>query len=208
MKLSPVIASVLLLALPLSACGDDEDPTTTPTSASPSATATTIATPEAPQTASDLVIAPGQIGPAEAGMSKSEALETGLFNADVKIKGEVCDGVQPLEWKKAFAGVDVLTSEAGDIVSLGAFEADGPRTEDDLGVGSRYGDLVDAYGSDLTKPEDAGYGQAGVFVKDGDRWIGFLFGDATAADDVETDSEVTFIEVTAGEKPGLMRDGC
>lgn len=208
MKLSPVIAPVLLLALSLSACGDDEDPTTPPTSASPTATASASATAEAPKSSADLVMAPGRIGPAEVGMSKSEALETGLFDADVKIKGEVCDGVEPLQWKSAFTGVDVLTSEAGDIVSLGTFEADGPRTEDDLGVGSTYGDLVDTYGAELTDPEEAGYGQAGAYVKDGNRWLGFLFGDVESASAVVSDTEVTFVEATAGDKPGLMRDGC
>ncbi len=55
-------------------------------------------------------------------------------------------------------------------------------------------------------PEEAGYGQTGLFVSEGAGWIGFLFNakpDAVAATDT-----VTFVEVTRGAKPGLMRDGC
>lgn len=82
----------------------------------------------------------------------------------------------------------------------------GPQTAAGVGVGSTLGELKEAYAADLSDPADAGYGQSGAFLSEGDAWIGFLFDPAAA--DVSDSSPVTFIEVTKGNKPDLMRDGC
>jgi hypothetical protein len=38
-------------------------------------------------------------------------------------------------------------------------------------------------------------------------FIGFLFGDATVSS-IKGSSKITFIEVTLGDNPDLIRDGC
>ena len=112
--------------------------------------------------------------------------------------------VDDLVWKAGYSNsLDVLTHDDGSISSIGV-RAAGPRTRSGLGVGSTYESVKGVLG-DVT-PVDAGYGQAGLFVSEGTGWIGFLF-DATPAAVLPT-SPVTFIEVTRGAKPGLMRDGC
>ena len=212
MKLTTVAAVALLFLLPLAACGDDEPdtsgtPTTTATSAAPT---TTVPTADAASSA-DLELGPGRVGPVEVGMTKAQAVATGLFDADVdRGEGETCGGVQPLLWKDRFKGVDVLTDDQGTIVSMGVTSAGGPRTKEGFGVGTRFGELIEVYGGDLGAPEAAGYGQVGVYVQDDDAWLGYLFGDADSVEKLDNDPglEVTFVEVTRGDKPGLMRDGC
>ncbi len=204
------VAAVLLLAL--AACGDDE-PETTPTTPATSATPTpraTTAAPDVPASSAELELAPGRVGPVEVGMTKTEAAATGVFDVDVTSSPDGCEGTRPLVWKKQFQGVDVLTDDSGSVVSLGVSSADGPRTEQDFGVGTTFGQLIEVYGGDLSAPEEAGYGQVGVFVQDGERWLGYLFGEAASIDQLDNDPglKVTFAEVTEGEKPSLMRDGC
>lgn len=205
------LAVTTLLLLPLAACGDDEpadDPTT------PATSQATMPTPEPTADAAssaDLELGPGRVGPVEVGMTKAQAVATGLFDADVdRGEGETCGGVQPLLWKERFKGVDVLTDDQGTIVSMGVTSAGGPRTKDGFGVGTRFGELIEVYGGDLSAPEEAGYGQVGVYVQDDDAWLGYLFGDADSVEKLDNDPglEVTFVEVTRGDKPGLMRDGC
>ena len=163
------------------------------------------ATGATPKAASDLVIDEGELGPVTIGMSKEDALATGLFDADVAPAVDGCPA-PPLTWKEPFKdAVDVLTKEDGSVASLGV-RGKGPHTEDGIGVGSTLADLKAAEGDDLTGPEAAGYGQSGAFIEDDGAWIGFLF-DA-APDAIKDDSAITFIEVSKGNKPGLMRDGC
>ncbi len=208
MKLSPAVAAAVLMLLPLTACTGGDEPTEDPTTPTPSSSSTPTAS--SPTASSDLIVAPGRFGPAEVGMTQDEAVATGLFDADVKFQGEACEGVHPLQWKKAFTGVDVLTDESGTIVSMGTAESDGPRTEVGFGVGTTFDELIEGLGEQLSDPEPAGYGQVGVFVHNDDDWLGFLFGDAESVEQLGNDHgmQVTFVEVTEGEKPALMRDGC
>ncbi len=195
-------------------------PTDTPTvttlpSATPSATPRTTAptATKKPTTApvsttnlklSDFVLAPGQVGPAKAGMTKQQALATGLFDADVASNN--CDFVARLQWKSRYEkAVDVLTFGNGEISSIGVWSG-GPRTASGLGVGSTYAQIKAAY--TYSESLDNDYGQGGVLVADSNdgRWIGFLFGKPLA--ELKNSDTVVFVEVTKGGKPGLLRDGC
>ena len=209
MRLRAVLASAVLL-MSAAGCGDGAaepgvSPSPTPAE---SATAPSPESSTAPQSSADLELAPGRIGPVSVGTSKDDAAATGLFDVDVT-GDEPCES-RPLAWKSQFTGTDVLTDEAGSIVSLGVGLADGPRTATGLGVGSTFGELIELYGGDLSAPETAGYGQVGVFVQDGDDWLGFLLGEATTVEQVDNDPafKVTFAEATKFAKPGLIRDGC
>lgn len=204
------LGSVLVLVL--GGCSDEAaepEPSTTPTSAPPSITAsatpdpTSVPTTPAP-TLADLIVAPGTVGPARARMTRDQALATGLFDADVQTGGEECGRTEPLGWSAPFgSSLDVLTDDAGTIVSIGVRGTE-PRTADGLGVGSTLADVSKVY--ETAELTEAGYGQTGVFVSDGTAWLGFLFDADPEA--IEPTAEVTFMEVTSGTRPDLMRDGC
>lgn len=197
-------------ALTLTACSDSPDDTPEPSPSSPSAT--TAATSAAPTTEApvalpsieELVVAPGRIGPVRAGMTRTEAVDTGLFDEDVSVGGEECGRSAPLGWKPNYASsLDVLTTDDGTIVSLGV-RGEQPKTADGLGVGSTLRDVSGTY--ETAEMTEAGFGQTGVFVTEGDDWLGFLFDEDVDA--IGPKSKVTMIEVTTGTRPDLMRDGC
>lgn len=152
---------------------------------------------------SALLITPGAVGPVQVGMTKAQALATGYFDADVQAPVDGCPA-RPLTWRDEYANTfDVLTSQAGDVVSIGIRQP-GPRTRSGYGVGSTWGSLKAV----APEPQEAGYGQTGAYVQEsGDgSWIGFLLD--TPPDQLTDDDVVTFVEVTRGDRPGLMRDGC
>ena len=208
MKRSFVALVAALLVL--SGCGSDDPPKPEPTSSpsqEPSATVTPTPTPpDAPTQAPSnvLIVVPGAVGPVKAGMSKADALKTGLFDADVPPPVEGCPNF-PLKWKKQFKGVDVLTRDDGSISSLGVFKG-GPKTSKGIGYGSTLDDLTKAY-PNLSPVVDAGFNQAGAYEFTDSEFIGFLFGDATVSS-IKGSSKISFIEVTVGDKPDLIRDGC
>lgn len=149
-----------------------------------------------------LRIIAGAVGPVQVGMSKQAAYGTGYFDADVPVPA--CDRVDDLVWKPDYSGaLDVLTKDDGSIHSIG-IRAAGPSTRSGLGVGSTYETVQAVIGEE--PPVEAGYGQAALYVADGDGWIGFLFD--TTVDAITEADPVTFIEVSRGAKPDLMRDGC
>lgn len=149
-----------------------------------------------------LRITAGAVGPVSVGMTKLAAYGTGYFDADVSVP--TCNRVDDLVWKAAYSGaLDIQTHDDGTVSSIGV-RAAGPRTRSGLGVGSTYDTVQAVLGN--VDPVEAGYGQTGLFVSEGTGWIGFLFN--TTPDAVTPTSPVTFIEVTRGAKPGLMRDGC
>lgn len=209
---SPLVAATATLVL-LAGCADYNDPQPGPL---PSPNASTTLPPAGtssgggdaasgtPKSAADLTIGFGSLGPAKIGMSKDEAMKTGVFRTGNPAPVDGCPE-PPLLWKQEFEGVDVLTKENGTITSLGV-KGNGPKTAAGVGVGSTLAEVEEAYGADLSEPAEAGYGQTGAFAGKGDRWIGFLF-DATASD-VKDDTKVLFVETTQGAKPDLMRDGC
>jgi hypothetical protein len=206
----------------------DADPAAVP-KATPSATATTKKTekPESSRTAapggstgggggskttepptlpivpvSSLRIVAGAVGPVQVGMSKLAAYGTGYFDADVSVPA--CNRIDDLVWKRGYSEqLDVLTHDDGSVQAIGVRGA-GPRTRSGLGVGSTYESVRGVIGE--VAPEEAGYNQTGLFVSEGAGWIGFLFN--TTPDAIAATDTVSFVEVTSGAKPGLMRDGC
>ena len=217
------LAALAIIAA-LTGCGADKPTRSTdrmdfPTSAAPLTSMPTTpptVTPSPPPTAAvpdsekdlpdstNLVIGFGSLGPAKVGMTKSQALATGVFDTNNTAPTEGCPP-PPLQWKKAYAGVDVLTDKNGTITSLGV-TAPGATTKAGVGVGSTLEGLRDIYGGQASSPAKAGYGQSGVFVHQGSGWIGFLFN--ASASKVNGADLVKFIEVSKGSKPDLIRDGC
>lgn len=212
----PVVASSRLwllaavTALLLGACSESPEETpdpaasTTSTAPSPTTEAPTSEPPAALPSIDELTVAPGVVGPVHTGMSRDDALATGLFDADVEVAGEECGRTQPLGWKPDYASsLDVLTKEDGTVVSLGV-RGEQPRTAQGLGVGSTLKEVTGVY--ETAEMVEAGYGQTGVFVTEGDAWLGFLFKEDPES--IEPTSEVLMVEVTTGTRPDLMRDGC
>ncbi|KAA1376053.1 hypothetical protein [Aeromicrobium fastidiosum] len=153
----------------------------------------------------ELELAPGRVGPVRAGMTKAQALSTGYFVADKPAPVEGCP-VIPLAWKDEYVNTyDVYTLGNGEISSIGV-HGRGVTTADGIGVGSSYDEVKAAYPDDTLL--EAGYGQSGVkvFDRQDGGWIGFLFD--SSVDAIAGPDPVTFVEVTKGAEPSLMRDGC
>ncbi len=191
------LAGTAALILVLAGCGGSDEPTPPGTTSTPSATTTT-----APTEPAEFVVRPGSIGGVSVGITKEQAVATGLFDADVE---GAAGCTFELRWKKEYDGVDVLTDEDGNITSLGVRKG-GPKTSAGVGIGSTLAEIQAAY-PDASEPAELGFGQAGVIHTLGDDHIGFLFGDTTV-NSVKPVSEVTFMEVTSGDEPELMRSGC
>lgn len=185
-------AAILILA----ACSST---TTTPTpSKQPSSSTTT--TP-----AAELTLRPGGFGPVDVGLSKEDAIATGLLEAGTEAPVEGCP-VPPLLWKAPYdEQLDVQVTEQGTIASIGTWKGAGIKTTEGIGLGSTLAEVQDAY-PDASAPKESGYGQSGVIVTDDDKHIGFLFNPPPA--ELDESDTVTFIEVTRGNEPALMRDGC
>lgn len=205
-----LFVALVATLLVLGGCGSDDPPTPKETTAAPSPEPSAPAEPATPSATepapvpAKLVVVPGAVGPVRAGMSKADALKTGLFNADGPPPVEGCPPY-PLQWKKKYKGLDVLTRDDGSVSSIGVFK-DGPRTSKGIGYGSTLDDLTKAY-PNLSPVVDAGFNQAGAYEFTDTEFIGFLFGDATVSD-IKGSSKITFIEVTVGDKPDLIRSGC
>ena len=177
-----------------------------PSSPAPSTTTPSSEGGESGMAAPDVLeLAPGRVGPVRAGMSKAQALATGYFVADRPAPVEGCP-VVPLAWKDEYVNTyDVYTLGNGEITSIG-IRGDGVVTAEGVGVGSTY-DEVKAQYPDETLVE-AGYVQSGLRGYDlqNGGWIGFLFDETV--DQIQGSSKVTFVEVTKGAEPDLMREGC
>lgn len=171
----------------------------------PTATSTPTPTTAAPGAPREFVVSPGAVGPVKAGMSKTEALATGYFVDNLPAPVEGCPA-PPLAWKDEYTDAfDVYTLGNGEITSIG-IRSDEVKTAKGIGTGSTYDEVRAAYPDESLV--EAGYGQSGIRVFDHEDggWIGFLFNPTVAK--IKNDSPVTFVEVTKGAEPGLMRDGC
>ena len=156
------------------------------------------------------VVTPAKIGKARIGMTVAAAMATGQFNQDVP--NPPC-GPITLQPKKPFKRQYVVFVSDGRIVEM---DAQGSRMKTPTGVrmDSTYRRVKRAYGSDLSRPQEVGYGQWGVYVHTGKRgpnrkWLGFLFGEAYVADGpLSCTDTVTLMGVTKGKRPALLLDGC
>ena len=144
-----------------------------------------------------------QVGPVKVGMTKTQAFATGYLDKDVR--ADSCDTVDQLVWKDAYKEtLDIYTLDDGAGV-VDRCPAARPVDASGLQVGSTFKAVKAVLGQERL-PDEVGYGQTGMMVNEGDGWIGFLF---DAAPDAMTDAtQVSFIEVTRGNPPDLMRDGC
>jgi hypothetical protein len=150
-----------------------------------------------------LTITPGAVGPVRVGMTKAQAVATGYLVADVAAPADGCP-TRPLNWRDEYLNaLDLQTAGNGEVLSIGV-RGEGVDTADGFGVGTTWGELR----SSVSEPEAAGYGQTGVYVRDQATagWIGYLFDDSP--EKLTDASTVSFVEVTKGGQPSLVRDGC
>lgn len=150
---------------------------------------------------SDLMIGFGSLGPARVGMTKREALDTGLFSRQKYDPSKKCKA-SALKWKKQFKGVEVRTDTAGTIRSLRVV-GPGPKTQYGIQVGSDLADVRGSYASALIGPSKTAGNTSVGFVRKDDAWIGFLFDDDP---EDEVLDPIIFIEVTKGSRPQLQRN--
>ena len=183
--------AVLLLA---GACGDDASP-----SSSPSPEPTT-----AGETAAEtLVAAPGEIGPARAGMTLDEANATGLFEPFAEVPDDPCaDTNPPIQWKAPNTDTHTLRVTDGTITSLGV--RSGTKTAEGIGVDSTYGEVKAAYPDAKVEASQA-LGST-VYLKDGNAWLGMAFNEEPG--EVKDSSAVAYLEVSVGTKPATFLSGC
>lgn len=159
-------------------------------------------------------VSPGQVGRAKVGMTVNRAMATGQFDRDVTyVVPGGCTRKITLEpkgrWKERY---DVVVANRR-IKEMGIF-AKRPRTRNGSGVGTTLATLRKRYGSRLTAPQEAGFAQWAVFVRSRHtgadrRWIGFLLGKAyTYERQARPRDVVTFMAVSKGKRPEILRDGC
>ena len=176
--------------------GAARDGGTAPASPTPSPTST-------PEPVLAGPLRPGAVDPVRAGMTIREAIATGYIEPD-KERGEACED-DFYRWRDPNKdGLDLLTT--GEVIVAIGIRSSRYRTEDGIGVGSRLSEVKEAYPTGRTEIE-SDYGQAGVLVRVDDAWLGLLFGEVTP-DQLDDSSMVTFAEVSVGDRPGMIRDGC
>ncbi|MDN5726318.1 MAG: hypothetical protein L0G99_10375 [Propionibacteriales bacterium] len=179
-------------------------PVSTAQTSSPGGEDTTKPKPKAElQSLSQLTVIPGAVGPVRAGMSRDEAMATGYLSP--KTTDQSC-GVPSSrwQWKPDYQDSLDLTfpQDASKVLSIG-IRGQYPRTRSGYGVGTTWKELKSVVDG---KTRETGYTQTGAFVKEGDAWIGFLFD--ISPDQLTDDSQVMMMEVSVGQRPDLMRDGC
>ena len=147
---------------------------------------------------------PGAFQPIRVGMNIKQAVDAGFMERDPQ-RESACEGTF-WKWKGQWSeGLDVLVSANGRISALG-MSRPGLETPEGISIGNSYAAVDRTYGDRLEGPDRMEYGQAGVFLRDGDNWIGFGFDNQPGR--LFDTSRVAFIEVTRGDRPGLLRDGC
>lgn len=199
--IAPMRKTFALLITMWALAGCQSEPTT-PEPSQPSSSPEVSVSPTA---AAELALAPGSFGPVVVGMSKEDAIETGLLEAGSEAPVEGCP-VPALLWKPPFEEqLDVQVDTQGNVASIGTWKSATVKTTKGIGTGSTLAEVQEAY-PDASDPKESGYGQSGVIVSDDDKYLGFLFNPAPA--DLKPADVVTFMEVTEGEAPSLMRDGC
>ena len=147
---------------------------------------------------------PGAFEPVQVGEEVQAAIDAGLMEPD-RQREQSCEGTF-WKWKGQLSqGLDVIVGQDGRIAALG-MSRPGLETSEGISIGNSFGALVETYGDRLEGPERMEYGQAGAFLREGDKWIGF--GMDNQPGQLTDDSRIAFIEVSQGNRPGLIRDGC
>lgn len=154
-----------------------------------------------PRSYNELQLGWGVMGPAKLGMSKKQALATGVFVEQPYVKSAGCKA-SALRTKPRFKNLEVRTTPFGRITSFRAV-GPGPETANGRHIGDYWGTLHDFYGTALSTPQPVGDDKSGAYAHKKDVWIGFLL-DGPADD--YSDAEVTLIEVVKGGKPKLDDD--
>jgi hypothetical protein len=153
------------------------------------------------------IVAPGRFDTVRIGDSLESAAESGYFALDVKTSCATRDIWPTKPWRK---WIDVYPGHGvteGEVALIGIF-GEGIGTREGIEVGSTLGDLQSAYGDRLIGPRTNDYDQWGYFIRAKRRWLGFSL-DASAADGrPPAAAEITFMEISKGRRPGLLRDGC
>lgn len=149
-------------------------------------------------------IVPGAFEPVPVGAEVGVAIDAGFMERD-RQREQSCEGTF-WKWKGQLAqGLDVIVDEDRRIAALGMSRA-ALETPEGISIGNSFGALVETYGDRLEGPERMEYGQAGAFLREGDKWIGF--GMDNQPGQLTDNSRIAFIEVSRGNRPGLIRDGC
>lgn len=156
-----------------------------------------------------LSVAPGRIGPARAGMTKSEAMATGAFRSNVTytVPG-VCSKVYPLLPRDPYRWTYLPFLRKGVIDEVTAVRLRQVRLPRSLPWNATARQVRRAYDGNVTAGT-AGYSNNTLFARDGRRWIAFVFRSYSYNSRLEPTDKVSFVSVARGHKPqGLTDDGC
>ena len=194
---APLIRTLaVVVLLVVGACGADS----TSGQAEPSASESPSASENPTETA--FVIAPGRIGPVEAGMTLEEAEATGVLEP-IKATGDEPCPPPSLRWKAPNTNKLDLMDHDGKIAILGSRSADF-KTEKGIGVDSTLDELEDAY-PDAQVVQSPALGSL-VYRQDGNKWLAIAFNEFPK--ELKGSSKVIYLEVAVDEKPIAYPDGC
>lgn len=146
----------------------------------------------------NLVVRPGSVGKAKAGMTINHAMRTGLFK-----RHSACGPLQPKGKLKRQFGTYV---KRGRLIGLKVIGRN-IRTPQNLGLGTSLRELRGAYGSRLSKPRKFRSGTWGVVLRNKKRYLTFLLGTRTGAHP-KPFHKVTYMEVSRGRVLNLNPEGC
>ena len=153
-------------------------------------------------TETELVIAPGRIGPVEAGMTLEEAEATGVLEP-IKATGDEPCPPPSLRWKAPNTNKLDLMDHDGKVEVLGSRSADF-KTEKGIGVDSTLDELKAAY-PDAKAVQSPALGSL-VYRQDGNKWLAIAFNEFPK--ELKGSSKVIYLEVAVDEKPIAYPDGC
>lgn len=196
---APVVRTVAIavaVLLFIGGCGGDGSSG----QAEPSASESPAASENPAET--ELVIAPGRIGPVEAGMTLEEAEATGVLEP-IKATGDEPCPPPSLRWKAPNTNKLDLMDHDGKIDVLGSRSAEF-KTEKGIGVDSTLDELKAAY-PDAKVIQSPALGSL-VYRQDGNKWLAIAFNEFPK--EMKGSSKVIYLEVAVDEKPIAYPDGC
>lgn len=190
-RLGVVVTALLLVG----ACGSDASrPASSKSPTAPSASESTAG--------SAFEVAPGRIGPVEAGMTLDEAKATGVLEETKPDPDAPCPPPS-LQWKAPNTDKLDLQDHDGKIAVLGTGEP-GFNTAEGVGVGSTLSEIEAAYPGSKVKESPASGSL--VYLQDGNRWLAVALNEQP--EDLKPSSKVNYLEVAVDEKPIAYPDGC